>query len=314
MPSPLSIIIDCDPGQDDAVALLFALASPEELDVRAITTVAGNVPLALTTVNAVKMRDLASRPDVPVYAGCSRPMLKPLYTAGYVHGPTGIDGADLPEPTSGPAEGHAVDFLVAELLAEGPGGLTLCTLGPLTNIAMALVKEPAIARHVEEIVMMGGGYFQGGNTTPAAEFNIYVDPHAAHVVFTSGIPITMMPLDVTHQAFSTPSRIAAFRAIGSQPGNVVAGMLDFFDRHDIEKYGMEGGPLHDPCVVAYLLDPGLFAGKRCHVEIVSDSGAANGMTLVDWWAVTGNQPNALVMSEIDDDGFFALLVDRLARL
>lgn len=296
------------------MALLLALASPDELEVRAITTVAGNVPLALTSLNALKMCELASRPDVPVYAGCSRPMLKDLYTAEYVHGPSGIDGADLPEPVTPIRETHAVDYLTAALLEADPGEITLCTLGPLTNLGMALVKQPAIAGRIGEIVMMGGGYFAGGNTTPAAEFNIYVDPHAAHVVFTSGIPITMMPLDVTHKALTTPERIDAFRGLGTAAGDAVAGMLDFFDRHDMEKYGTAGGPLHDPCVVAYLLDPDLFSGKRCHVDIVSDSGAANGMTLVDWWDVTGREPNALVMNEIDDAGFFALLTDRIGRL
>ncbi len=314
MSRPLPIIIDCDPGQDDAVALLLALASPDDLDVRGITTVAGNVPLPLTSVNALKMCELASRPDVPVYAGCSRPMVKELYTAEHVHGPSGIDGTDLPDPVTPLQEAHAIDYLVSALLEADSGEITLCTLGPLTNLAMALVKEPRIAGRIRQIVMMGGGYFEGGNTTPAAEFNIYVDPHAAHVVFTSGIPITMMPLDVTHQALTTPPRIAALRRIGSSASRAVVGMLEFFDRHDIDKYGMAGGPLHDPCVIAYLLEPDLFSGRRCHVEIISDSGAANGSTLVDWWGVTGREPNALVMNEIDDDGFFTLVTERIARL
>jgi purine nucleosidase len=314
MATPLPIIIDCDPGQDDAVGLLLALASPEELDVRSITTVAGNVPLPLTSVNALKMCELASRSEVPVFAGCSRPMLKPLYTAEYVHGPTGIDGADLPEPTTRLHEAHAVDYLIEAFLAADPGEITLCTFGPLTNIGMAMVKEPAVANRIHEIVMMGGGFFEGGNTTPAAEFNIFVDPHAAHVVFTSGVPITMMPLDVTHKALTTPRRIREFAEIGTPAALAVAGMLEFYDRHDIEKYGIEGGPLHDPCVIAYLLDPELFAGKACHVDIVSDSGPANGATLVDWWEVLGREPNARVMSEIDADGFFSLLTDRIGRL
>jgi purine nucleosidase len=314
MTKPLPIIIDCDPGQDDAVALLLALASPEDLDVRAITAVAGNVPLALTSVNALKMCELAKRPDVPVYAGCPRPMLKELYTAEYVHGPTGIDGTYLPDPTITLQDEHAVDYLVRALSEAEPGEITVCTLGPLTNLAMALVKEPAIAGRIREVVMMGGGFFEGGNTTPAAEFNIFVDPHAAAVVFTSGIPITMMPLDVTHKALTTPERVAAFSGIGTPAATAVAGMLEFYDRHDIEKYGMEGGPLHDPCVIAYLLDPALFGGKRCHVEIVSDSGPASGATLVDWWKVTGKEPTALVMNEVDDTGFFSLLMERIGRL
>ena len=314
MVSPVPIIIDCDPGQDDAVALLLALASPESLEVLGITTVAGNVPLALTSMNALKICELAARTDVPVFAGCSRPLLKELYTAEYVHGPSGMDGADLPDPKMSLQDEHAVDYLARVLLESPPGEVTLCTLGPLTNVAMAIVKEPAVTGRICEIVMMGGGYFEGGNTTPAAEFNIFVDPHAAHVVFTSGIPITMMPLDVTHKALTTGARIEAFSRLGSPAGTAVAGMLEFFDRHDIEKYGIEGGPLHDPCVVAYLLDPGLFGGKPCHVEVVSDSGPASGATLVDWWNVANREANATVMRDIDTAGFFALLTDRIGRL
>lgn len=296
------------------MALLLALASPEELDVRAITAVAGNVPLPLTSVNALKMCELAGRADVPVYAGCPRPMRKKLYTAEYVHGPTGIDGADLPEPVKLPAKGHAVDFLVETIMGAASGEITLCTLGPLTNLGMALVKAPEIAPRIREIVLMGGGFFEGGNTTPAAEFNIYVDPEAAYNVFASGVPITMMPLDVTHKALSTPARVEAFRALGTPAGEAVAGMLDFYDRHDVEKYGFAGGPLHDPCVIAYLLQPELFAGKRCHVDVVTDEGPANGATLIDWWEVTGRAPNAMVMNEVDADGFFTLLTDRISRL
>jgi purine nucleosidase len=311
--SPQRIIIDTDPGQDDAVALLTALASPE-LDVVAILTVAGNVPLPLTSRNARMMVELAGRTDVPVYAGCARPMVRTLFTAEYVHGPTGIDGAGLPEPTVQPAAGHGVDALVDAVAGNPPGELLLCTLGPLTNVAMAMVKEPQVAERLGGIVMMGGGFFEGGNVTPAAEFNIYVDPHAAHVVFTSGVPITMLPLDVTHKALTSDARIARFRDLGTRAGDTVAGMLDFFDRYDEEKYGTDGAPLHDPCVIAYLLDPSLFSGRRCHVEIEHHSEATMGMTLVDWWGVTGRQPNAHVIDQVDDAGYFDLLVDRIGRL
>jgi purine nucleosidase len=308
------IIIDTDPGQDDAVAILLALASPDELDVVGITTVAGNVPLPLTSLNARKICELAGCTDVPVYAGCERPMLRALHTAEYVHGPTGIDGADLPEPTMPLRPEHAVDFLVETLLGSGDGEITLCPLGPLTNLAMALVKQPRIAGKIREIVLMGGGFFEGGNATPAAEFNVYVDPHAAHVVFTSGVPITMMPLDVTHGALATPARVAAFGALGTPAGDAVAGMLDFFDRYDVEKYEIEGAPLHDPCVIAYLLQPELFSGRKCHVAIATDDGPTIGMTLVDWWDVTPDPPNAMVMRHVDADRFFALLVERIGRL
>jgi len=305
------IVIDTDPGQDDAVALLTALASPE-LDVAAITTVAGNVPLRRTTANALAMVELAGRTDVPVFAGCERPMVRRLVTAEHVHGPTGIDGADLPDPALAAAPGHAVDALIELLL--GAEATTVCLLGPQTNLAMAMVREPSVVGHIDEIVLMGGGCFEGGNTTPAAEFNIHVDPHAAHVVFTSGIPITMMPLDVTHQALTTDARVARFRALGTAAGDAVAGMLDFFDRHDQAKYGTDGAPLHDPCVIAYLLLPDLFTGRRCHVAIEHRSELTMGMTVIDWWGVTGNEPNAMVMRWIDADAFFALLLERISRI
>ena len=307
------VVIDTDPGQDDAVAILTALASPE-LDVAGITTVAGNVPLPLTTRNALIMCELAGRPEVPVYAGCDRPMSRELVTAEYVHGQTGIDGADLPEPEVEPQAGHAVDFLVAELLASPPGSVTLCTLGPLTNVATALQRDPAIIPRVAELVMMGGGFFEGGNVTPAAEFNVYVDPQAADIVFRSGIEITMMPLDVTHKALITPPRLERFRNLGTPVGDAVAGLLDFFERYDIDKYGSEGGPLHDPCVIAYLLDPGSFSGRRCNVRIETGSELTMGMTVVDWWGVTGEPATALVIDEVDADAFFDLLVERISRL
>jgi purine nucleosidase len=308
------VIIDTDPGQDDAVALLAALASPEELEVLAITAVAGNVPLDLTVANCLALVELADRRDVPVYRGSSRPMLKELVTAEYVHGPTGIDGAGLAPPSLEVAEGHAVDRIIDLLMSRGDGEVTVCTLGPLTNIAMAVAREPRIIPKIGELVMMGGGFFEGGNTTPTAEFNIYVDPHAAHVVFRSGAPLVMMPLDVTHKALTTRERLQRFADLGTEAGSSVAGMLDFYDRWDMEKYGFEGGPLHDPTVIAYLLEPDLFTGKQVNVEVEIHSSLTEGMTVIDWWGVTDRQPNALVMSEIDADGFFDLLVERIGRL
>src|SRR5690606_2842621 len=235
------IIIDTDPGQDDAVAILLALASPE-LDVLGITAVAGNVPLSLTQLNARKICELAGRPQTRVFAGASRPMVRPLVTAENVHGKTGLDGPVLPEPAMPLQDRHAVDFIVETLMAEEAGSVTLCPLGPLTNIGLALVREPRIAGRIGEIVLMGGGFFEGGNVTPAAEFNIHVDPHAADVVFRSGAPITMMPLDVTHKALTTATRVAAFRRLGTRVGTATAEMLDFFERYDERKYGTDGGP------------------------------------------------------------------------
>jgi len=307
------IIIDTDPGQDDAVAILLALASPE-LDVLGITAVAGNVPLRLTELNARKVCELAGRPDIKVFAGAVRPLVRPLVTAEEVHGKTGLDGPDLPAPTMPLQPVHAVDFLVETLMREPPGSVTLCPLGPLTNIALALIREPAIAGRVAGIVLMGGGYFEQGNVTPAAEFNIFVDPHAADIVFRSGIPIVMMPLDVTHKALTTGARVRAFRDLGTRVGIAVAEMLEFFERFDEGKYGTDGGPLHDPCVIAYLLAPTLFSGRACHVAIETASELTMGATVVDWWQVTGKPRNAEVMRDIDHDGFFALLTERLGRL
>ena len=311
---PSKIIIDTDPGQDDAVAILLALASPKELEVLGITAVAGNVPLALTERNARIVCELAGRSDMRVFAGCDRPLRHSLVTAEHVHGKTGLDGPDLPEPTMPLAPGHAVDFIIDTLRTEPEGTVTLCPLGPLTNIATAFEKAPDIASRVQEIVLMGGAYFEVGNITPAAEFNIYVDPEAAEIVIKSGCKITIMPLDVTHKALVTKPRNDAFRALGTPVGIAVAEMTDFFERFDKEKYDTAGAPLHDPCVTAYLLKPELFNGRHVNVEVETTSTLTRGMTVADWWSVTDRPPNAMFMGDLDADGFFTLLTDRLAQL
>lgn len=308
------VIIDCDPGLDDAVALLLAFASPEELNLLGITCVAGNVPLDRTERNARIIRALAWRDDVPVYAGCPRPMLRPLHAAERVHGKSGLDGYDWEEPSAPLADGHAVDFIVDTCLAADDGSITLCPIGPMTNIALAIVKEPAIVLKIAEIAFMGGAATIPGNVTPAAEFNIHADPHAARIVLESGVKLTMFGLDVTHQAITTPDRMAAIRNIGGPVAEAVIGMLTFYDRHDIERYGAPGGPLHDPCVIAYLLQPDLFDGKDCHVTVETESEATIGQTVADWWGVTGKDANCRVINRIDADGFYALIVDRLKRL
>lgn len=308
------IIIDTDPGQDDAVAILLALASPEEIDVLGITAVAGNVPLSLTQKNARIVCELAGKPDTKVFAGCDAPIARKLVTAEHVHGKTGLDGPTLPDPEMELADGHAVDFIIDTLRAEPEGTVTLCPLGPLTNIATALTKAPDIASRIQEIVLMGGAYFEVGNITPTAEFNIYVDPEAAKIVFACGAPITVMPLDVTHKALVTKPRNDAFRALGTPVGVAVAEMTDFFERFDKEKYGSQGAPLHDPCVTAYLIKPELFTGRHINVEIETSSDLTLGMTVADWWRVSGREPNATFMGDIDADGFFDLLTERLARL
>jgi purine nucleosidase len=308
------IIIDTDPGQDDAVAILLALASPDEITVLGITTVAGNVPLALTEKNARIICELAGRPDIAVFAGCDRPLVQPLVTAEHVHGKTGLDGIALPDPTMPLQAAHAVDFIIDTLRAEPSGSVTLCPLGPLTNIATAFTRAPDIMARVKEIVLMGGAYFEVGNITPAAEFNIYVDPEAAEIVFQSGVPLVVMPLDVTHKVLTTRPRIDAIRAIGSPVAHAVASWTDFFERFDMAKYGAEGAPLHDPCVIAYLLAPGLFTGRHINVEIETTSPLTRGMTVADWWGVTKRPKNAMFMGDVDAAGFYDLLTGRLARL
>ncbi|MCB2054190.1 MAG: nucleoside hydrolase [Geminicoccaceae bacterium] len=307
------IVIDCDPGQDDAIAILMALASPDRLEVAAITTVAGNVPLALTEKNARALVELAGRDDVPVHIGCSRPMLRPLETAEYVHGETGLNGANLAEPRIAPAPGHAVDAILGILAREPEGSVTLVPTGPLTNVALAMVKAPEVMARAAQIVLMGGAV-DLGNVTPAAEFNIYVDPHAAHVVFGFGLPITMFGLDVTHKVTVTDARLEAIRAIDTPAGRAAYGMLEFYNRYDRQRYDTEGGPLHDPCTIAWLLEPALFEGRDCFVEIDTTSPTCIGRTVVDWWRRSDHPPNATVMREADADGFFRLLNDCLKRL
>ena len=312
--SPHKTIIDTDPGQDDAVAILLALASPKEIEVLGIVAVAGNVPLDLTQKNARIVCELAGKPDVPVYAGCDKPLGRPLVTAEHVHGKTGLDGPVLPDPTMPLQDQHGVDFIIDTLRSEATKTITLCVLGPLTNIATAFKKAPDIVDRVQQVILMGGAYFQVGNITPTAEFNIYVDPQAADIVFKSGVEIVVMPLDVTHKALVTTPRNDAFRALGTPAGIAVAQMTDFFERFDKEKYGSTGAPLHDPCVTAYLIAPELFQGRHINVEIEIDSELTMGMTVADWWGVTDRTANATFISDLDSDGFFALLVERIGRL
>lgn len=308
-----NIIIDTDPGQDDAVAILLALGSAE-LRVLGITAVAGNVPLALTVRNARIICELAGRADMPVFAGCDKPLKRALVTAEHVHGKTGLDGIELPEPKMPLQDRHGVDFIIETLRSEPAGTVTLCPLGPLTNIATAFRRAPDIIDRIEQIVLMGGAYFEVGNITPTAEFNIYVDPEAAEIVFKSAVPLTVMPLDMTHKALTTRPRVDAFRNLGTQVGKAVASWTDFFERFDMAKYGSEGAPLHDPTVIAYLLQPDLFNGRHINVEIETVSDLTLGMTVADWWGVTERARNATFIGDIDADGFYMLLTERLARL
>ena len=307
------IIIDTDPGQDDALAILLALGSPE-LEVLGITCVAGNVPLPLTIRNARLVCELAGRRDMKIFAGCERPMVRDLVTAEAVHGETGLDGPDWDEPTMPVEEAHAVDWLVETLMAADDGEITLCPVGPITNVAMAMIREPRILPKIAEIVTMGGGYFVGGNTTPVAEFNVYVDPHAAAVMYRSGVPIVTMPLDVTHKALMSPEWIASVKAIGGDVGTKTAAMVSFYERYDLDRYGTRGGPLHDPATIAYLLKPELYGGKDVFVEVETQSELTMGMTVVDYWHRWQRPSNCRWISEVDSDGFFELIRERLTNL
>jgi len=310
---PRSIIIDTDPSPDAAVAFLVALASPEELDVLAITTVAGNVPLSLTSKNALKALELAQL-TTPVYAGASAPLVRTLITAEHVHGKTGFDGYDLPDPTATLAQGFAPDIIVDLVMNREPGEVTLCCLAPLTNIALALAREPRLAARLREIVLMGGSFAEGGNVTPAAEFNIYVDPEAASRVLQCGAPVTMIPLDCTHQALTTPARLAKLRRIGTPLAEAFYHLLEFNKAFDEQKYGTDGGPLHDATVTAYLLKPDLLSGRIVHVDVECASELTLGMTVIDCWSATGKRPNVKVLREIDAQGYFDLVIERLGRL
>ena len=310
----MDVIFDTDPSPDDAVAFLAAIASPEELSVLAITTVAGNVPVELTSKNARKALELAKRTGIPVYAGAAAPLSRPLVTAEHVHGRTGFDGYDLPEPEMPLQPGFAPDAIVELVMSRPANAVTLCCMAPLTNVALAMAQEPRLAKRLAGIVLMGGAMSEGGNITPAAEFNFYVDPEAAAQVFSSGAAITMIPQDCTHQALITDQRLQVLRDAGTPLGTAFYHLLEWSKRFDRAKYGWPGGPLHDPTVTAYLLSPGLFAGRNVRVEIECKSPLTRGASVVDWWSVSAKPANALVLRSIDAEGYFRLIFDRLLRL
>ena len=308
-----NIIIDTDPGQDDAVAIMMALGSPE-IEVLGITVVAGNVPLNLTTRNAQIICELAGRTDIKIFAGADKPIMGDQITAEHAHGNSGLDGIELFEPSVALQKTHAIEFIIQTVIKAPSKTISLCPIGPLTNIALALEQTPEIGKRIEQIIMMGGGYFAQGNITPSAEFNIFADPEAAAIVFASGIPITMMPLDVTQKVLANKTRVERIRAIGNKASDALAGMLSFYGRYNSKKYGNEGAPLHDPTAIAWLLKPDLFSGKLCNVEIEIDSKLTRGATVVDWWGVTDREKNTLVINSVDAEGFFELLNERLANL
>lgn len=300
------ILIDTDPGIDDAVAILFALGSPE-FHVQALVAVAGNAALAVTERNARALAELAERSGLPVFAGHDRPLRQPLHDAIEAHGEGGLGALHLPEPRARRRHG-GVDFLIRSVREAEPGSVTWCALGPLTNIAAALTKAPDIAANLAELVIMGGATRGPGNVTPAAEFNIHVDPHAAAIVFASGAPITLVPLEVTRQLVSTRPRLARLRGLGNRAGEAVSTLLRPVPP------SRRPMTLHDPCVIAWLIAPELFRGRRVNVAIETESPLTMGMSVTDWRGVTGRRANALVLETVDAPGFYDLLTERLARL
>lgn len=308
------IILDCDPGQDDAVALALAMAAKDEIDLLGVTTVAGNVPLNLTQRNARIMCDICHRTDIKVYAGAEKPMAQPLVTAEHVHGKSGLDGIVIYEPTTPLEEKHAVDFIIETCLAADNNSIFLVTTGPLTNIGLAIERAPDILSKIKEIILMGGALREGGNITPSAEFNIYVDPEAAQIVLRCGCPIVMMSLDVTHQVLTTRKRVDAIRNLDSTVGEPIASLIEFYERYDEEKYHLDGAPLHDPCTIAYLIKPDLFSLKEVNVEVETEGDFTRGATVVDYWDVTERTPNVQWAHSVDDEGFFKLLNMYLSKV
>jgi inosine-uridine nucleoside N-ribohydrolase len=301
------IVIDCDPGHDDAIAILLALASPE-LEVVGVTTVAGNQTLDKTTRNALVTLEVGGRPDIPVAAGAGAPLQRELRTAAHVHGETGLDGPELPEPSAEPLAVHAVDFLAGLIEPE----TVLVPTAPLTNIALLLERHPDVHERIDRIVWMGGAIAEG-NITPAAEFNAFVDPEAAAVVFASGIPITMIGLDVTHKALFTRAHAEELRGADCA-GRFVAELSDFFQSFHERSYGFEGSPIHDAMAVAHVIDPTLVTTRHANVAIETSSALCDGRTVVDLRGVTGRPQNAEVGVDVDAERFLDLLVSRIGSL
>jgi purine nucleosidase len=311
---PVKVIVTTDPGQDEAAAIMMMLAAPESFEILGLVAAAGNVGLDHAVINALKILELAGRADIPVFAGCPRPILRKLVTAEHVHGPTGLDGHELPPPTAQPQKQHGVDFMVQKLRSAQPGEVHIVSLSPTTNLALALVQAPDIAPRIGSIVMMAGAYFECGNITPAAEFNVYVDPEAADIVLQCGAPITMLPLDVTHKMLSTPERLKRIRSVGTRCAIAIADMLTYSQAFDLKKYGWEGAPLHGPCVPAYLLRPELFSGKTINVSIQCGDGLTTGASVADWWQITDRPRNVTYIRDGNSDGYYDLICELYARL
>jgi purine nucleosidase len=308
------LIILTDPGQDQAAAILTILGRPDAFEVLGLVATAGNIGLDHTLGNCLKLLELAGRPDIPVFAGAPLPMRRDLVMAEHVHGPTGLDGPDLPTPAIRPQAQHGVDFIIETLRSRPEGSVTICGLSPLTNLALAFRIAPDIVPRVKEIVAMLGAYFELGNITPTAEFNCYVDPEAADVVLRSGLKITLLPLDVTHQMRSTRGRLDAFSALGNRSGRATDEMLTFSEAFDLKKYGWDGAPLHGPCVPAYMLAPEIFDGRTCAVEVELTGKLTQGMTVVDYWQITGKAHNAFWVRSGDANAYYRLITEAIGNL
>ncbi|MSP82197.1 MAG: nucleoside hydrolase [Alphaproteobacteria bacterium] len=308
-----SIILDCDTGRDDAVAIALALASPE-IDVLGVTAVAGNAPLAMTERNCRFVCELCGRADLPVHAGADRPLLRDLVVAAAVHGTSGIEGIDDVQPTMPLRAGHAVAFILETLEAAPGPTVTLVPTGPLTNLALAYAQAPALFANVKQIVLMGGARREGGNVTPTAEFNIYVDPHAAKIVFGCGRPIVAISLDITHRVLAEPRHAARLRERGGVVAATLAPLLAPTRGVNRTRHGIDRSPLHDPCTIAWLLRPDLFKTKHVNVEVETEGSLTLGETVVDFWARTERAPNVHWAHDVDVEGVFDLLIERIARL
>ena len=311
--SRTTVIFDCDPGVDDGVALLLAFAARDTLDLLGITTVAGNVSADLTARNACILREIASREDVPVYAGCQRPLKRNPIEAGHFHGESGLGELPLFEPRQPAETEHAVDWLIRTLLAAPAQSISLVVTGPLTNIATALLREPAIVRGIREIAIMGGARSEGGNITASAEYNIYADPHAAQVVFASDVEILAFGLDVTHQVRATPERIDEIARVGNPSAVATARLLHFATYLPANSPAAQGSPLHDPCPIAWLIEPTLFEFRRCHIEVETESALTAGHTAVEFRADVASRQNVRWGVRADAAGIFDLLRRKLAQ-
>ncbi|MEE8729915.1 MAG: nucleoside hydrolase [Rahnella inusitata] len=309
----LPVIIDCDPGIDDAIALLSAFVAPQ-LNILGICTVCGNQPLSNTLRNALQITELGQRTDIPVFAGCHQPMFRePIH--GQFHGENGLGNTAFPAPQKQPETLHAVNFLInsCEQAIRDNQPVTLCVLGPLTNLATALRMKPQIAAGIARVVLMGGAYREAGNRTMTSEFNMLADPHAAHVVFSSELNITVLPLDATHQVILTPEHVGKFINVSGRISQPLGELMAFWDRNDIRRYGSRGGPLHDPLVIAYVLAPELFGSEKARVFVEYNSELCMGQTVADWYGKSGQAANVDIVTRVDAAKVFMLFYELLSR-